>query len=65
MPFYLSEGTSQHRNKRRTRIIEAFGKKQTLTQWAEEMNINLSTLWYRLDRGWNLSDALTRRVLCR
>ena len=60
-----SDGKSQCRNQRNNHLIEAFGKKQSIIEWAEEKSINASTLWYRLKRGWNIEDALTREVICR
>lgn len=41
----------QLNNRRNNRVIEAFGRKQTITQWAEELKIPLSTIRNRLDRA--------------
>ena len=42
--------------------IEYNGKTQTIRQWAEEYNINYSTLIKRLDSGMDISTALTKPV---
>jgi len=49
----------QNNNQRRNRVIEFKGKKQTLSQWADELNIEFSTLWRRLNRNLPLEKALT------
>lgn len=50
----------QANNKRNSRWIEFNGKKQTLNQWAKELNINSSTLKSRIDGlGWSIEKALT------
>jgi hypothetical protein len=41
----------QLNNTRSNRFIEAFGKRKTLTQWSEELNIPMTTLRNRLDRA--------------
>jgi len=43
--------------------MEAFGKAQTLQQWADEYNINSTTLADRIDKyNWSFEDALTKPV---
>lgn len=41
----------QLNNTRHNRFIEAFGKRQTLTQWCEEFKISITTLRNRLGRA--------------
>lgn len=41
----------QLNNTRHNRVIEAFGRKQTFTQWAEEFNLSPTTLRNRIDRS--------------
>jgi hypothetical protein len=54
----------QHSNKRTNRVIEAFGKSQTLQEWADEYALPLTTLRNRLDRGgWSIVDALTKPAM--
>lgn len=48
----------QANNTRNNRILTAFGRTMTMTQWAEEVGIKASTLWARLDRGWSVEKAL-------
>lgn len=44
---------------RSNHIIEFSGKKQTITEWAEEMKIDKRTLRSRIVRGWNIEQAMT------
>ena len=51
----------QLNNTRSNRFLEAFGKRQTLTQWSEELNIPVTTIRNRLDRaGLSVERALRR-----
>ena len=50
------------RNKRNNHVIDYQNKRQCLAWWAEELNINKSTLANRLDRGWSIEKALTTPV---
>lgn len=52
----------QNNNQRTNRFLTAFGKTQTVQQWADELNINAQTLYNRLNRGWSVEDALTTPV---
>jgi len=45
-------------NRSSSRYIEFKGKKKSITEWAEEIGINPSSLAERLD-NWSLKDALT------
>lgn len=52
----------QANNIRINRFIEYNGKKQTMSQWAEELNINYRTLRSRiLSLGWDIQKSLTKR----
>lgn len=44
------------------RVEAAFGKKQTLSQWADEFNFEYKYLWRRLNIGWDLERALTQPI---
>lgn len=56
----------QGRNRSNNHIIEAFGKKQTLIDWAEETGINWSTILIRLKRSnWPVELALTKKTVKR
>ena len=49
--------------KSNNKIIEYLGKKQTLTQWAEEYSIASVTLRKRIiDLKWPIEKALTKKV---
>ena len=53
----------QSNHKTNNRIIEYNGKKQTLTQWCEEYNINIVTLSDRLKKGMSIDEALNKPIL--
>lgn len=48
----------QCRNRRSNRLITAFGKTMMLSEWAEHFRIPMKNLWYRLNSGWDVEDAL-------
>lgn len=48
----------QGNNKRTNVIIEAFGRKQTLAQWAREAGVPTSALWTRLRRRPTAEEAI-------
>lgn len=52
-----STPVEQANNKRTNRWITLNGKKQTLKQWCEELNIRYSTINGRLQRGWSVEEA--------
>lgn len=43
--------TEQNRNRRNNVVLEIDGRAQTLAEWANEKEINVTTLWDRLQRG--------------
>lgn len=53
----------QHNNTQRSVFITFNGKTQTLTQWANELNIKKSTLHNRIHvHGWSIERAFTEPV---
>ena len=56
----------QANNKRSTRLVSFGGKTQSVAQWAREVKLPKDRLLQRLDRGWTVSDALSRprRIQC-
>jgi hypothetical protein len=44
---------------RSNRIIEFLGRKQTMSQWADEFNIDRRLLWERLNRGLSIKESLS------
>ena len=52
----------QSNNTRSNRKITYLGETKNLVQWSEKMNIRISTLCSRLNRGWTIKNALTRKV---
>jgi hypothetical protein len=53
--------TEQNNNKRRNRLLTVFGRTQTLTQWARECGVHVSTMQDRLRHGMPLDRALSAR----
>lgn len=51
--------TEQHRNKRTTAYLEAFGRRQTLMAWAEELGLEPAAIRRRIARGWPIERVLT------
>jgi hypothetical protein len=51
----------QQRNKRNSRIVEAFGERKTLVEWSEDhrCQCSLGTLWHRLKSGRTPERAIT------
>ena len=48
-------------NRRCTQVITAYGKSQTLMQWANETGINYTTLWWRIKKGLEPEKALSNK----
>ena len=51
----------QARNKRNSRFIIYLGKRKTLAEWSEILNIGHKTLFYRL-KNWSVEEAFTTSV---
>ncbi len=49
----------QSRNRRSTRLMTAFGRTQSVSDWAHEKGIGVPSLFARLRKGLSLEDALT------
>ena len=54
--------TEQSRNRSITRLVEAFGKKKPITQWAEEFGTNRNAIRARLKYGWTPEDAVSTPI---
>lgn len=52
---------TQNNNRRNNTSISYNGKTQTLTQWAEELNIDQHTIGLRKRKGWSNKDCLFGR----
>lgn len=50
----------QAKNTKATRMLTYQGTTLCINDWAKKLGINFSTLWWRLDAGWSVEDALTR-----
>lgn len=55
----------QQNNKRSNRVVEYRGNSYTLTQLAEKVGINKTTLKERLNVGWSVEDAVNRPIRLR
>ncbi len=51
---------TQQRNRSTNRILSFNGVSKTMTDFANEFGLSMGALWMRLERGWSVSDALTR-----
>lgn len=47
------------------RLYTYKGKVQNVSEWAKEFGIRMETLWYRLDRGMSIEDALLAPIRSR
>lgn len=54
--------TEQARNRYDTLMSEFNGRTQSLAAWAEECGLVYSTVVHRLERGWTIEQALSRRA---
>ena len=53
----------QSNNKTTSHYLEFDGKKQTIAQWAKELNMPMETLYRRITKyHWNIEDALTKPI---
>lgn len=52
----------QGNNQRTNHLLTYNNKTQTMSQWADEVRLNPSTLQTRISRGWSVPDALFRPV---
>jgi hypothetical protein len=51
----------QHNNKRTNRLLTAFGRTQSVAQWADEIGLPWTTIRGRIEKyGWSVEDAVSR-----
>ena len=55
-----ADAKTQNNNRRNNRVIEFNGKKQTLKQWTEELNLNYGMIDKRLNAGWDVERAFSQ-----
>jgi len=53
---------AQANNRRSNVVLEHAGKRQTMQQWCDELELKIGTVWARINRGWAASRALTQEV---
>lgn len=51
----------QCNNTRKNVVIEYLGKKQTLTEWCEELGMSYYMVQRRLKKGWSVEKAFTKK----
>jgi hypothetical protein len=54
-----SGSVQQANNKRNSVHVTAFGRTQTVAQWARELNVSAQTLYARIQAGWNSEAVFT------
>lgn len=52
----------QAQNRRNTRRLTIGGITQPLSVWADQRGLHRSTLWRRLQRGWNIEKAISTPI---
>lgn len=52
---------TQQNNLRNNILLRYNNKTQTISQWADELCLNKSKLYYRFHIGWNITDILFGR----
>lgn len=51
----------QGNNRRSNRNLTYNGETHTISEWSNIVGIKFCTIWKRLENGWSVEDALTRR----
>lgn len=57
-----AEPKEQANNCRNSRFLTFDNKTQTISQWAQELDMHQVTLWHRINRGWSIEQALSKPV---
>lgn len=57
-----ADAKTQANNRRSNVVLEHNGKKQTMQQWCDELDLRVGTVWARINRGWSTDRALTQEV---
>lgn len=52
----------QQRNRTNNRRLELDGVKMTISEWSEETGLRHDTICRRLERGWSVKAALTKKL---
>lgn len=60
-----SSPVAQGNNRGNNRMITHAGRTQSIAEWAREVGLNRQTLFYRMNHGWSVEEALTTPTLRR
>lgn len=52
----------QCRNKRNNVILKFHGEERPISEWAELYGLKTTTLWWRINHGWEIERAITEQV---
>lgn len=50
----------QANNKRTNRVLTLNGESRTIADWARLIGVAHSRIWYRIEHGWSVEEALTK-----
>lgn len=54
---------TQSNNKRNNRVVKYNGQSHTISEWSELTGIRKETLLYRINAGWDIHEAMTRKPI--
>lgn len=57
-----ADAKAQARNRRSTVYLEHDGQRKSMAEWAEDVGMDIKTLWMRINRGMPVDVALTKGV---
>jgi hypothetical protein len=57
--------SNQAKNRRTNRRLSYNGETRIVVDWARHLNMNVHTIYSRLNRGWSIADTLTRPLQSR
>lgn len=60
--FRWATPKEQLRNTRSNRFLEFNGVSKTIAEWSEITGLNHGTIWRRIENGWPIEKALTKKV---
>ena len=51
--------STQNRNRRDRRMVTHIGRSMLISDWAKETGLNVSTIWARINKGWDEALAVS------